>query len=85
MASPFVPLLGKEYCTAIILGSSEEENNGKETTSSKNFESKFYSLWNFFSVNPSFSQEKDATAIDYVFRVLDYTIEILDPPPRRLI
>ncbi len=85
MASPFVPLLGKEYCTAIILGSSEEENNSKETTGSKNFESKFFLLRNFFPVDSILNQEKNLDALTYIFRVLDCTIEILDPPPKRLI
>ncbi|MCR9263739.1 MAG: hypothetical protein NXH86_06250 [Flavobacteriaceae bacterium] len=85
MTSPLVPLLGKEYCTAIILGSSEEENNSNETTGSKSFESKYFLLRNFFPVDTSFNQEQDFNSLGYIFPVLDYTVEILDPPPRRLI
>ncbi|WP_159076274.1 hypothetical protein [Flagellimonas amoyensis] len=85
MASPFVPLLGREYSTALILGASEEENNSNETTSSKNFESKFLVFRNFFPVDPSFKQEHNLTSLRYVFQVLEHTIEILDPPPRELV
>ncbi len=85
MASPFIPLLGREYCTALIIGSSEEENNGNETSAIKNFESKYFLLRNFFPVDLSFQQEKNLTSLRYIFPVLEFTVEILDPPPRRLI
>jgi hypothetical protein len=85
MASPFVPLLGREYCTALIIGSSEEENNSNETAPTKNFESKYFLLRNFFPVDASFQQEKNLNSMGYIFPVLEYTIEILDPPPKGLI
>lgn len=85
MASPYVPLLGREYCAAIILGASEEENNSNETTNSKNLESKFFLLRYFFPQDPSFQQEQNTGSLGYVFRTLDCTIEILDPPPKELV
>lgn len=85
MASPFVPLLGREYCTALILGASEEENNSNETSNGKSFESKFFVFRNFFAVDPSFNQEQNLTSLRYVFQVLEHTIEILDPPPKELV
>jgi hypothetical protein len=85
MASPFVPLLGREYSTALILGASEEENNSNETANGKNFESKFFVFRNFFPVDPSFYQEQNLTSLGYVFQLMEHTIEILDPPPRKLV
>lgn len=85
MASPFVPLLGREYSTALILGASEEENNSHETASSKNFDSKFFVFRNFFPVDPSFNQEQNLGSLRYIFQVLEHTVEILDPPPRELV
>ncbi|WP_318343762.1 hypothetical protein [Flagellimonas baculiformis] len=85
MASPFVPLLGREYSTALILGSSEEENNSHETTNGKNFESKFFVFRNFFAVDPYFNQEQHLSSLRYIFQVMEHTVEILDPPPRELV
>jgi len=85
MASPFVPLLGRDYCAALIVGSSEEENNSNETSATKNFESKYFLLRNFFPVDSSFQQEKNLNSMGYIFPVLEFTVEILDPPPRILI
>lgn len=85
MASPFVPLLGRDYCAALIVGSSEEENNSSETAPIKNIESKYFLLRHFFPVDASFQQEKNFNSMGYIFPVLEFTLEILDPPPKRLI
>lgn len=85
MASPLAPLLGKDYCTLIILGSSEEENNSHDTAESKVFDGKFFLLKNFFALDSSLKQEKQHSTLAYAFTVLEHTIEILDPPPKKLV
>lgn len=85
LTSSFVPLLGQEYNTAIILGSSEEENNTHDTSSSNTFDAKYFMSKSFFSANPSLNQEKNDNTSGYVFAILEFTIEILDPPPRKLV
>jgi len=84
MTSPLVPLLGKEYCTLMVLGSSEEENNN-EISSSKHVDGKYFLLKNFLPVDMSLQQEQNLYVSGYIFPELDFTIEILDPPPRKLI
>ncbi|MEW2920495.1 MULTISPECIES: hypothetical protein [Flavobacteriaceae] len=84
MASPFVPLLGRECCTAMIIGSSEEENNNHEPSTVNNFESKYFLLRNFFPLNSSLQQKENLNALGYIFPILEFTVEILDPPPKRL-
>lgn len=85
MTSSFVPLLGKEYSTAIIFGSSEEENNTHDTSNNKTFDSKYFLYKSFFAMDPSINQEKSNNALGYVFAVLEFTLETLDPPPRKLV
>lgn len=85
MTSPLTPLLGKDYCTLMVLGSSEEENNSHDNLGSKVFEAKYFLLKNFFEIGPSILQEHHLNAQGYEFSVLEHTIEILDPPPRKLI
>ncbi len=85
LTAPLVPFLGKEYCTAMILGSSEEENNSHDLGESKIFDGKYFILKNFFSVDPTLNAEHHQNTLDYSFTVLEFTIEILDPPPKKLI
>lgn len=85
MATPLTPYLGKDYCTLMILGSSEEENNSHDTAESKIFDGKFFLLKNFFSVDSSLKQEQQNNTLMYAFTVLEHTIEILDPPPKKLV
>ncbi len=85
LTSSFVPLLGQEYSIAIILGSSEEENNTHDTSSSNTFDAKYFMSKSFFSANPSLNQENNNNTSGYVFAVLEFTLETLDPPPRKLI
>ncbi len=85
LTSSFIPLLGKEYCTAIILGSSEEENNTQDTSSSKTFDIKYFMSKSFISADTSINQEKNNNALGYAFAVLEFTLETLDPPPRKLV
>lgn len=85
MTSSFIPLLGQEYSTAIILGSSEEENNTHDTSNNKTYDSKYFVYKNFFSTDLSINQEKGDNTLGYVFTILEITLEILDPPPRILV
>ncbi|MCK0161340.1 hypothetical protein [Allomuricauda sp. F6463D] len=85
MTSVFVPFLGQEHSTAIILNASEEENNSHDTSSSKVFDNKCFVSKNFFTTDSSINQEKNDNTLGYVFTVLEFTLETLDPPPRRLI
>lgn len=85
MTSSFIPLLGQEYNTAIILGASEEENNTHDTSNSKTFDSKYFVYKNFFSADLSINQENGDNTLGYVFTILEITLEILDPPPRKLV
>ena len=84
LTSSFIPLLGQEYSTAIILGSSEEESNNHDTFSSNAFDSKYFMSKSFFSAGPSLNQDKNNNVSGYTFAVLEFTLEILDPPPRNL-
>ncbi|MBA4745141.1 hypothetical protein [Flagellimonas halotolerans] len=85
LTSPFVPLMGREYSIAFILGSSEEENNTHDTSSSKTFDIKYFMSKSFISADPSINQEKNNDALGYAFAVLEFTLETLDPPPRKLV
>tara|TARA_B100000949_G_scaffold235538_1_gene259524 strand:- start:27939 stop:28247 length:309 start_codon:yes stop_codon:yes gene_type:complete len=85
LTSSFIPLLGQEYSTAIILGSSEEENNSHDTSSSNIFDAKYFLSKSFFTTNPTQYQEKRDNASGYLFAVLEFTLETLDPPPRKLV
>ncbi|MBR9854370.1 MAG: hypothetical protein GYB37_07290 [Algicola sp.] len=70
---------------AIILGSSEEENNTQETSNNKTFDSKYFMSKSFLAMNSSMNQEKSDNALGYIFAVLEFTLETLDPPPRKLL
>ncbi|MDF0714979.1 hypothetical protein PY092_02365 [Muricauda sp. 334s03] len=85
LTSSFIPLLGQEYSTAIILGSSEEENNTHDTSNSNTFDAKYFLSKSFFATNPSHHQEKSDSTSGYIFAVLEFTLETLDPPPRKLV
>lgn len=82
--SPLIPLLGKDYCTAMILGSSEEEHNTHDTGATQLFDGKYFLLKNFLSLGSYPNAEHQHNTLDYAFTVLEFTIEILDPPPRSL-
>ncbi len=85
LTSSFIPLLGKEYSTAIVLGSSEEENNTHDSSTSNTFDAKYFMSKSFFSTDPSLNQEKNDNTSGYVFVILEFTVETLDPPPRKLV
>ncbi len=84
ITSPLTPFLGKDYCTAMILGSSEEENNNHDIGGTKILDGKYFMLKNFLPMGLSPKTEKQQNSLDYAFTVLEFTIEILDPPPRQL-
>lgn len=84
MTSPLTPFLGKDYCTALILGSSEEENNNHDIGGTKIFDGKYFMLKNFLPMGPYPKTEHQQNSLDYAFTVLEFTIEILDPPPKQL-
>lgn len=84
MTSPLIPLLEKDYSTAMILGSSEEEHNNHDNGGPQLFDSKYYLLKNFLSLGLFPKSDHQQNLLDYAFTVLEYTIEILDPPPKQL-
>ncbi|WP_156102212.1 hypothetical protein [Muricauda sp. MAR_2010_75] len=85
LASPLIPFLDKEFSKTLVL-SAEEEKSSKKEESEKKFDEKDFFIKNYFAVSSDFlAQDKHYTTAGYLFPVLEYTVEILDPPPRRLI
>ena len=85
LAAPVIPLLDKELSKSLVLKSSEEEKSSKKEESEKKFDELEGYIRNYFALSTEFlAQEQDFTTAGYLFPVLEYTVEILDPPPRRL-
>lgn len=86
LASPIIPFLDKELSKTLVMGSAEEEKSSKKEESEKKFDELDFFLRNYVPFSSDFlAQEQNYTTAGYLFPVLEYTIEILDPPPRRLI
>ncbi|MBW8242409.1 hypothetical protein K1F50_06315 [Muricauda oceani] len=84
-ASPIIPLLDKELGKTMVIGSAEEEKSSKVITIKKFDEEDTFNKYVFESNHQYISQEHNIRFIGYFFSVSDYTVEILDPPPRKLV
>jgi len=84
--SPVIPLLDKELGKTMILGAAEEEkSNKKEETEKKFDEIDAYFKYFLELADHQVSQKTQLDFLGYIFPTSDYTVEILDPPPRKLI
>ncbi|NVN17214.1 hypothetical protein GUA46_02585 [Muricauda sp. HICW] len=83
--SPIVPLLDKELGKTMIIGAAEEEKSSKTITIKKFDEADTFYKYFFESHNQHFSQDSSMGYLGYIFPFSDYTVEILDPPPRNLV
>ena len=83
--SPIIPLLDKELGKTIILGAEEENSNKKEETGKKFDEIDAYFKYFVELANHQLFQKTQLDFLGYIFPTSDYTVEILDPPPRKLI
>jgi len=86
LASPLIPFLDKELGKTMVFGSSEEEKSSKKEEAEKNFDEldlylKNYNDISFFQV----PQQRTLCSLGYVFPTLELSMEILDPPPKKLI
>lgn len=85
LAAPVIPFLDKELSKSLVL-SAEEEKSSKKEESEKKFDEMDFFVKNYFTDASEFLlQKQDYTTAGYLFPVMEYTVEILDPPPRKLI
>lgn len=84
-ASPVIPLLDKELGKTIAVTGAEEEKGNKIITIKKFDEEDTFNKYVFESNHQPISQEHTIGFLGYFFSISDYTMEILDPPPRKLI
>ncbi|MBO0341933.1 MAG: hypothetical protein VX798_05730 [Bacteroidota bacterium] len=84
-AAPIIPLLDKELGETMLVGAAEEEKSSKVFTIKKFDESDIYNKYLLeWGIHP-FLQEHSLGFLRYIFPISDYTVEILDPPPRKLV
>lgn len=70
----------------MILGAAEEENSNKKEETEKKFdEIDAYFKYFIELANHQLFQKTQLYFLGYIFPTSDYTAEILDPPPRKLI
>ena len=85
LAAPIIPFLDKELSQSLLL-TAEEEKSSKKEEAEKKFDEMDFFIRNYFAFSSEFlAQQQDFTAAGYLFPVMEYTVEILDPPPRRLV
>ncbi|WP_375587651.1 hypothetical protein [Flagellimonas aurea] len=82
--SPIIPLLDKESGKTIVIGAAEEEKSSETFTIKKFDEADTFYKYFFDSHNQHFSLDSSLGYLGYIFPFSDYTVEILDPPPRNL-
>ncbi|WP_318310798.1 hypothetical protein [Flagellimonas crocea] len=86
LAAPVVPFLDKQEGKSMMYGSAEEEESGEKENAETKFDETivFVSFYTDSSGHQIFQkQPKDFSG--YLFPTSDHTVEILDPPPRKLI
>lgn len=83
--SPIIPLLDKELGKTMVVGSAEEEKSSKIINLKKFDEADIYNKYFLELVNQPILQEHSLDFLGYIFPISDYTAEILDPPPRKLV
>lgn len=84
-ASPIIPLLDKDLGETMVVGAAEEEKSSKVITIKKFDEADIYNKYLLEWGNQPFLQEHSLGFLGYIFPISDYTLEILDPPPRKLV
>ncbi len=85
LVSPIVPFLDKELGKTMVLGSAEEEKSSKKEEAEKNFDELDLYLKNFYELSfYQAAQKFNVFSTDYVFPTVEYNLEILDPPPKKL-
>jgi hypothetical protein len=84
--SPIIPLLDKALGKTMILSSAEEEKSSKNEESDKKFD-EMDAYFKYFLELASYQiiNTQGTDFLGYIFPTSDYTIEILDPPPRKLV
>ncbi|MFT0714148.1 hypothetical protein [Flagellimonas lutimaris] len=84
--SPIIPLLDKALGKTMILSSAEEEKSSKNEESDKKFD-EMDAYFKYFLELASYQiiKTQGIDFLGYIFPTSDYTIEILDPPPRKLV
>ncbi|TXJ93843.1 hypothetical protein [Flagellimonas pelagia] len=86
LASPLIPFLDKELGKTMAFGSSEEEKSNKKEEAEKNFDELDLYLKNYIDVSFfQVPQQRTICSAGYVFPSLEFSMEILDPPPKKLI
>ncbi|MHA7863282.1 hypothetical protein [Flagellimonas marinaquae] len=83
--SPLIPFLDKELGKTMVISAAEEENNGNNGETNKKFDEidAYIKYYLEIANNPIF-QQQNADGSGYLFPISDHTVEILDPPPRKL-
>lgn len=83
--SPLIPFLDKELGKTMVISAAEEENNGNNGETDKKFDEidAYIKYYLEIANNPIF-QQQNADGSGYLFPISDHTVEILDPPPRKL-
>ena len=83
--SPLIPFLDKELGQTMVISAAEEENNGNNGETNKKFDEidAYIKYYLEIANNPIF-QQQNADGSGYLFPISDHTVEILDPPPRKL-
>jgi hypothetical protein len=69
----------------MVISAAEEENNGNNGETDKKFDEidAYIKYYLEIANNPIF-QQQNADGSGYLFPISDHTVEILDPPPRKL-
>ncbi len=70
----------------MILGAAEEEKSNKKEETEKKFD-EMDAFFKYFLelANHQVNQKAQLDFLGYIFPTSDYTVEILDPPPRKLV
>lgn len=86
LASPLIPLLDTELGKTIVVGTAEEESSNKKGDTEIKFDEldAYFKFYLEFTSNQIF-ENQPKSFLAYLFTSSDYTVEILDPPPRNLV
>jgi len=84
LAPSLIPLLDNDYDIIVLMDNNEEEKS-KEKESEKKFDEKNLFLSSFTSSDSMFFQNPNQGCNRYLFSNSDFKVEILLPPPRKLV
>ncbi|WP_375325775.1 hypothetical protein [Flagellimonas sp. GZD32] len=86
LVSPLIPFLDKELGkTMMITSAEEEESNNTEETAKKFDETATYIKYFTELRHEITKQNQQISFSGYLFPTSDFTLEILDPPPKQLV